>query len=126
MPPVRPGIDEAAWTPHRHASSKEDTMFKPLLGVIAAAGLAFGGPAFAQSPSSATEGQAMPTPTEGGYAAVNGVEVCYAVYGTGGALVLLHGGLMAIESFGPVLTALAEGRQVIGVELQAHGHTLPF
>lgn len=102
-------------------------MFKPLLGVVAAAGLAFGAPAFAQSPSSATEGQAMlPAPTQTGYAPVNGVEVYYAVYGTGEPLVLLHGGLMTIESFGPVLAALAEGRQVIGVELQAHGHTLPF
>jgi len=28
--------------------------------------------------------------------------------------------------FGPVLSALAAGRQVIGVDLQGHGRTLPF
>jgi pimeloyl-ACP methyl ester carboxylesterase len=83
--------------------------------------------AHAIAPASAQEAAAMlPTPTQSGYAPVNGVEVYYAVYGTGTPLVLLHGGLQTTEMFGPVLAALAEGRQVIGVEVQAHGHTLPF
>lgn len=47
-------------------------------------------------------------------------------YGIGKPLVLLHGGFGSIEMFGPVLTALAEKRQVIGVDLQGHGRTLPF
>jgi pimeloyl-ACP methyl ester carboxylesterase len=38
-------------------------------------------------------------------------------------LVLLHGGVGAIEMFGEVLPLLAEGRQVIAVDLQAHGRT---
>ncbi|WP_332718529.1 alpha/beta fold hydrolase [Pelagibacterium mangrovi] len=102
-------------------------MRKPLLGAIAAAGFAFCTSVFAQSTSSPMEGQTMlPTPSQSGYAPVNGVEVYYAIYGAGEPLILLHGGLETTEMFGPVLTALAEGRQVIGVELQAHGHTLPF
>jgi pimeloyl-ACP methyl ester carboxylesterase len=36
---------------------------------------------------------------------------------------LVHGGLGAGETFGPTLTALAEGRRVITPDLQAHGHT---
>jgi pimeloyl-ACP methyl ester carboxylesterase len=36
-------------------------------------------------------------------------------------LILLHGGVGAIEMFGEVLPLLAEGRRVIGVDLQAHG-----
>ena len=68
----------------------------------------------------------LPAPSKSGYAPVNGVEVYYAVYGEGEPLVLLHGGLMNMEMFGPVLTRLAETRQVIGVDLQAHGRTLPF
>jgi pimeloyl-ACP methyl ester carboxylesterase len=38
-------------------------------------------------------------------------------------LILLHGGVGAIEMFGEVLPLLAEGRRVIGVDLQAHGRT---
>lgn len=60
-----------------------------------------------------------------GYAPVNGVEIYYEIHGSGKPLVLLHGGFGAIEMFGPVLVALAEKRQVIGVDLQAHGRTLP-
>jgi pimeloyl-ACP methyl ester carboxylesterase len=62
-----------------------------------------------------------------GYAPVNGLKMYYEVHGEGGAgrpLVLLHGGVMTIElSFGAMLPALADGRQVIAAELQGHGHT---
>ena len=69
---------------------------------------------------------AMTTRPQSGYVPVNGVEIYYELHGTGKPLVLLHGGFMAMEMFGPVLAALAEGRQVIGVDLQGHGRTLPF
>ncbi|WP_332701536.1 alpha/beta fold hydrolase, partial [Devosia sp.] len=84
-------------------------------------------PARSQQPTQPDQGAAMlPAPSKSGYAPVNGVEVYYAVYGEGEPLVLLHGGLMSIEMFGPVLAELAKTRQVIGVDLQAHGRTLPF
>jgi pimeloyl-ACP methyl ester carboxylesterase len=57
------------------------------------------------------------------YADVNGINLYYEIHGTGKPLVLLHGGLGAIEMFGPTLPALAKGRQVIAVDLQAHGRT---
>jgi pimeloyl-ACP methyl ester carboxylesterase len=47
----------------------------------------------------------------------------YEVRGEGQPLILLHGGVGAIEMFGEVLPLLARGRQVIGVDLQAHGRT---
>ena len=59
----------------------------------------------------------------GDYAPVNGLELYYEVYGDGEPLILLHGGVGAIEMFGEVLPMLAESRQVIGVDLQAHGRT---
>jgi pimeloyl-ACP methyl ester carboxylesterase len=60
----------------------------------------------------------------GRYAPVNGLQLYYEVYGTGRPLVLLHGGLMTIDlTFGPLIPALAEDHQVIGIELQGHGHT---
>jgi pimeloyl-ACP methyl ester carboxylesterase len=59
----------------------------------------------------------------GNYAAVNGLDLYYEVHGDGDPLILLHGGVGAIEMFGEVLPLLAEGRQVVGVDLQAHGRT---
>jgi pimeloyl-ACP methyl ester carboxylesterase len=59
-----------------------------------------------------------------GYAPVNGLEMYYEIHGIGNPLVLLHGGFGTIETdFGRLLPILAETRQVIAVELQAHGHT---
>src|SRR5213594_4507898 len=57
------------------------------------------------------------------YADVNGIKLYYEIHGTGRPLILLHGGLGAIEMFGPNLVAIAKGRQVIGVDLQGHGRT---
>ncbi len=60
----------------------------------------------------------------GAYAAVNGLRVYYETHGDGRPLVLLHGGVLTFDrTFGPVLSALAENHQVIGIELQGHGHT---
>lgn len=68
----------------------------------------------------------LPTPTESGYAEVNGVSIWYQTYGEGEPLVLLHGGLGTVEMFGPNIEALAKGRKVIGVDLQGHGGTGPL
>jgi pimeloyl-ACP methyl ester carboxylesterase len=94
-----------------------------LLPITAMAALAIAAPASSQAQ---TEGMRMSTASESGYAPVNGVEVYYEIHGNGEPLVLLHGGFGLIEMFGPTLPALAEGRQVIGVDLQGHGRTLPF
>jgi len=60
----------------------------------------------------------------GHYATVNGLNMYYETHGSGRPLVLLHGGGSTIEStFGRILPDLARTRQVIAVELQAHGHT---
>ncbi|HEY6706559.1 MAG TPA: alpha/beta hydrolase, partial [Actinomycetota bacterium] len=56
-----------------------------------------------------------------GYAPVNGLQMYYEVHGSGRPLVLLHGNLSTIGvDFGGIIPSLAEGRQVIGVEQQAH------
>ncbi len=59
----------------------------------------------------------------GRYANVNGIKLYYETAGTGRPLILLHGGLGAIEMFGPNLAALVKGRQVVAVDLQGHGRT---
>ena len=61
--------------------------------------------------------------TSGNHVEVNGLRLYYEVHGAGEPMVLLHGGLGAIEMFGEVLPLLAQGRQVVAVDLQAHGRT---
>jgi pimeloyl-ACP methyl ester carboxylesterase len=68
--------------------------------------------------------QAKETPaiSNANFADVNGQHIFYSVHGAGKPLVLLHGGIDP-DSFGSNLAALAKGRQVIAVHLQAHGRT---
>jgi pimeloyl-ACP methyl ester carboxylesterase len=58
-----------------------------------------------------------------GYAPVNGLNMYYEIHGTGEPLILLHGGFGQTGMFGQVLPMLAQGRQVIAADLQAHGRT---
>ena len=59
------------------------------------------------------------TSATGEYASVGDLKMYYEIHGAGDALVLLHGAFMS----GAVYPALAEGRQVIAVDLQGHGRT---
>jgi pimeloyl-ACP methyl ester carboxylesterase len=70
-----------------------------------------------------TETKATPAPTRSGHIEINGVNYYYEIRGKGEPLLLLHGGLGLIDMFGPVLPALANAREVIGVDLQGHGRT---
>src|SRR5439155_18950026 len=57
---------------------------------------------------------------------IDGVPIWYEEHGdrAGPPLVALHGGILTFQgSFRDVLPWLTEGRRVIGVELQGHGHT---
>ena len=59
-----------------------------------------------------------------GYSEVNGLKMYYEIYGEGKPLVLIHGGGSTIQTtFGRVIPMLAKHRQLIAVELQAHGRT---
>lgn len=61
---------------------------------------------------------------QGNYAPVNGLQMYYEIHGSGNPLVLIHGAFSAIgTSFAKLLPGLSKNRQVIAVELQAHGHT---
>ena len=63
------------------------------------------------------------TTTTSGYAPVNGIQLYYEIHGSGEPLVVLHGGLGSIAMYGATIDALAQHRQVIGVDLYGHGHT---
>ena len=78
----------------------------------------------AVAPAQAQDNWGASAPKRNGkYAEVNGIRLYYEVTGTGKPLVLLHGGLGAIEMFGPNLNILGQGRQLIAVDLQGHGRT---
>jgi pimeloyl-ACP methyl ester carboxylesterase len=68
---------------------------------------------------SADESPKKSPKAEGQYATVNGLKMYYEVHGKGRPLVFLHGAF-GWATFPP---ELAKNRQVIAVELQAHGHT---
>ena len=59
-----------------------------------------------------------------GYCEVNGLKMYYEVYGEGKPLVLIHGGGSTIQTtFGNLIPLLATSRQVVAMDLQAHGRT---
>ncbi len=63
-------------------------------------------------------------PLKQAYADVNGIKMYYEIYGAGKPLVMIHGGGSTIQtSFGRIIPHLSENRQLICVELQAHGRS---
>jgi pimeloyl-ACP methyl ester carboxylesterase len=64
------------------------------------------------------------SPTDSGYAPVNGLQLYWERYGEGPPLVLLHGGMLTIDlNFATLIPTLAAHHTVIGVEQQGHGRT---
>ena len=69
------------------------------------------------------QGAGVAKPAKSGLVEANGIKYYYEVHGQGEPLLLLHGGLGSIGMFGPVLTTLAQTRQVIAVDMHGHGRT---
>lgn len=87
----------------------------------AVAGVALTAPAVTIAQSTPIPEAAAP---HSGYAPINGLEMYYEIHGEGAPLVLLHGGISTLDvPTGALLTALAQSRQVIAIEQQAHGRT---
>jgi pimeloyl-ACP methyl ester carboxylesterase len=98
---------------------------RTFLAMTAAAGTSLVAPSRSLAQAEATPATPMTgTTPQTGYAPVNGLEMYYEIHGSGGVpLVMLHGSFGTIELWGPLLETLAQTRQVIAVEQQAHGHT---
>lgn len=58
-----------------------------------------------------------------GYATVDGLNMYYEIHGHGQPLILLHGGLGSGDMFSALVPELSREREVITVDLQAHGRT---
>lgn len=90
---------------------------------IAALSLVFGAACARQTRGESSMPPNDTSPTKTGYAPVNGLSLYYEIHGSGAPLVLLHGGFGSVEMMSVPLSALAQERQVIAVDLQAHGRT---
>lgn len=59
-----------------------------------------------------------------GYSEVNGIKMYYEVHGRGKPLVLIHGGGSTIQTtYGNIIPLLSKSRQIIAMDLQAHGRS---
>jgi pimeloyl-ACP methyl ester carboxylesterase len=73
--------------------------------------------------STSAHAQQTSTAFRSGYAPMNGLRMYYEIHGTGQPLILVHGGLGSSDMFVPIMPELSKDRQVITVDLQAHGRT---
>lgn len=69
------------------------------------------------------EPAAMPQAAQTGTAPVNGINMYYAVYGTGPAVLLIHGGLGYADVWGAQVADLSKDHTVIVAESRGHGRS---
>jgi pimeloyl-ACP methyl ester carboxylesterase len=69
------------------------------------------------------EPPAMPTATQSGKAPVNGIEMYYAVYGTGKPVLLIHGGLGSADIWANQVSDLSKDHMVIVADSRGHGRS---
>ena len=89
------------------------------LVVMAVASLAGAEPQWLSLPPTPT----LPAAARSGYAQVNGIEIWFAVFGTGTPIILLHGGLANSNYWGGQVPALMKQYQVIVMDSRGHGRS---
>ena len=65
----------------------------------------------------------MPAAAESGTAPVNGIQMYYAVYGTGQPILLIHGGLAHADIWASQVIDLAKDHKVIVADSRGHGRS---
>ncbi len=69
------------------------------------------------------EPAAMPKPDQTGYAPVNGIQMYYAVFGTGDPILLIHGGLGHADIWASQVAAMSKTHKVIVADSRGHGRS---
>ena len=69
------------------------------------------------------EPEAMPKPVQSGYAPVNGIQMYYAVFGTGDPVLLIHGGLGHADIWASQVATLSKTHKVIVADSRGHGRS---
>lgn len=69
--------------------------------------------------------QALPTPTprQSGYARVNGIEMYYAIYGSGEPILLIPIGMAPMDMWAGVIPVLSQHHAVIAADTRGHGRS---
>jgi len=93
--------------------------FSALVAFLALTGLAAAEDRWLTLP----EPPAMPQAVESGYAPVNGIEMYYAVYGSGEPILLIHGGLGHADIWANQVIALSKDHKVIVADSRGHGRS---
>jgi len=65
----------------------------------------------------------LPPATSSGHAAINGVSIWYATFGSGPPVILLHGGLANSNYWGHQVPVLARSHRVIVMDSRGHGRS---
>jgi pimeloyl-ACP methyl ester carboxylesterase len=65
----------------------------------------------------------MPTPAESGYAPVNGIQMYYAVFGSGDPILLIHGGLGHADIWASQVAEMSKTHKVIVADSRGHGRS---
>lgn len=95
------------------------SVFSALFALFAMAGLAAAEERWMTLP----EPPAMPQAVESGYAPVNGIEMYYAVYGSGEPILLIHGGLGHADIWANQVIALSKDHKVVVADSRGHGRS---
>jgi len=69
------------------------------------------------------EPAAMPKPEQSGYAPVNGIQMYYAVFGTGDPILLIHGGLGHADIWASQVATMSKTHKVIVADSRGHGRS---
>lgn len=69
------------------------------------------------------EPAAMPKPDQSGYAPVNGIQMYYAVFGSGDPVLLIHGGLGHADIWASQVATLSKTHKVIVADSRGHGRS---
>lgn len=69
------------------------------------------------------EPPAMPKASESGYAPVNGIQMYYAIYGSGNPILLIHGGLGHADIWANQVIELSKTHKVIVGDSRGHGRS---
>ncbi|WP_315919706.1 alpha/beta fold hydrolase [Mesorhizobium sp. SP-1A] len=65
----------------------------------------------------------MPKPGQSGHAPVNGIEMYYAVFGSGDPVLLIHGGLSNADVWASQVATLSKTHKVIVADSRGHGRS---
>jgi len=69
------------------------------------------------------EPAAMPKPDQSGYAPVNGIQMYYAVFGSGEPILLIHGGLGHADIWASQVATMSKTHKVIVADSRGHGRS---